>query len=218
MPSDSRKANKKQLTRSKSFKFGFTLIELLIVVTLFGITASLVTASYATFERNQRVKDAAKNFKSEIRFTQNKALSGDKSSCVGTTELIGWYIYLAKNATSYFIRDDCFTVTEGYRSSYEISLPKNIKIINISYGSLSDISEANILFRPLLNTVSFHSGSNTPGFVDDSSTDVLENLLNDGTPEAKDTLIIRLEHENVSSASKYEVEITSSGEVNEKKI
>src|SRR3990167_10709224 len=57
---------------------GFTLIELLIVISIFGLTASLITASYLTFERNQRLKAAAQKIKTDVRFTQNKALTGDK--------------------------------------------------------------------------------------------------------------------------------------------
>src|SRR3990167_7502376 len=59
-------------------KAGFTLIELLIVITLFAITSSLITASYITFEKNQRIRNAAQTLKNDLRFTQNKSLAGDK--------------------------------------------------------------------------------------------------------------------------------------------
>src|SRR3990167_2041470 len=69
---------------------GFTLIELLVVITLFAITSTLITASYTTFERNQRIRNAAQTLKNDLRLVQNKALAGDKganSECPQTSTL-----------------------------------------------------------------------------------------------------------------------------------
>src|SRR3989338_10011742 len=85
-----------------SIKKGFTFIELLVVITIFGLTASLVTASYLTFERNQRLKNAALTLKNELRLIQNRALSGDKAppsdpeSCYSKEGiLVGWYLKIS---------------------------------------------------------------------------------------------------------------------------
>ena len=91
MPSLARTINYQQLTINRKSK-GFTLIELLVVITLFAITSTLITASYLTFEKNQRIKSAAQTLKNDLRFAQNKALAGDKGAnreFPGTSTLIG---------------------------------------------------------------------------------------------------------------------------------
>ena len=77
-------------------KHGFTLIELLVVITLFGIVSTLITASYTTFERNQRIRNATQTLKNDLRLVQNKALAGDKganSECPVASTLVGWYVF-----------------------------------------------------------------------------------------------------------------------------
>src|SRR4030042_6751224 len=108
--------NRKLITVNCKSK-GFTLIELLVVITIFGIITSLITASYVTFERGQRLRNAAETLKSDIRLVQNKALSGDKSTvsnCVEDsntkTTLIGWYLVVDNEATGYTISSDCVKI------------------------------------------------------------------------------------------------------------
>jgi prepilin-type N-terminal cleavage/methylation domain-containing protein len=77
---------------------GFTLIELLIVIILFSMTTFIAAAAYLSFERDQRVKSAVLTLKNDLRFTQNKALSGDKNTSTNCTAsartLVGWYIQI----------------------------------------------------------------------------------------------------------------------------
>lgn len=58
---------------------GFTLIELLIVTALIGILSTIVLANYNSFGGRQKVRDAAENFKSDLRKYQNFAISGQKN-------------------------------------------------------------------------------------------------------------------------------------------
>ena len=49
-------------------KSGFTLIELLVVITISAMVMGLTTASYLTYERNQKLKNAAATLKTDLRF------------------------------------------------------------------------------------------------------------------------------------------------------
>src|SRR3990167_10534720 len=99
---------------------GFGLIEFMIVITVFGIATAVITASFLTFERNQRLKSAASMLKNDIRLVQNKALSGDKGVDDGdpthfcqqdaTHILGGWYVNAAKAASSYSLAGVCLTI------------------------------------------------------------------------------------------------------------
>src|SRR3989339_1835177 len=94
-------------------RHGFGLIEFMIVITVFGIAVSAITASYLSFERNQRLKSAAQTLKGDIRLIQNKAVSGDKgteSDCLQGSEnwpLVGWYINITENSDSYSLAGSC---------------------------------------------------------------------------------------------------------------
>ena len=201
---------------------GFGLIEFMIVITVFGIATAVITASFLTFERNQRLKSAASMLKNDIRLVQNKALSGDKgvndgsgglpNYCPDDSLLVGWYVKITDEALSYTISGDCLTPTgEADFSSKDISLPRNVKIDSISYD-ISSPTEVNVLFRPLSSSVSIHdqlADGPPPDFLDDAEN--LKNIL--GSPS---DLVITLSAPNVTNP--YQVIVRPTGEVNEQKL
>lgn len=148
----------------QQFNNGFSLIELLVVIGLFGLAASLVTASYLGFEKGQRVKNAAAQLKSDLRLVQNKALSGDKGTCPVTSFLGGWFLYVDKTAgnnTSYKIAGNCLT-SAGLESIFgftSFSLPRNVIISDMTYGSFGSQNTMRLLFRPLASGATFHNNS-----------------------------------------------------------
>lgn len=206
--------------RKRQLNSGFTLIELLIVITIFGLTASLVTASYLSFERNQVLKNAAKSLKSDLRFTQNKALSGDKgqvSDCPSTSTLVGWYLNVAQDATSYTVSGDCRTGTgESSFGAKTLTLPPGAKIKSILYG-VSTKSAVNILFQPLASGVTFWNTTSTPpasGGAFLTSTGLIDqNKLVGSIPQES----VTIELSSTVTSSTYQVVITPSGEISEKK-
>ncbi|OGD95638.1 hypothetical protein A3F02_02620 [Candidatus Curtissbacteria bacterium RIFCSPHIGHO2_12_FULL_38_9b] len=194
---------------------GFTLIELLIVISIFGLTTSLITASYVSFERNQRLKNAAQTITSEIRLAQNRALSGDKidgkcQTSISASSLIGWYVSFVKDSDTYTIAGDCIDATQPPWTEIIIgekivALPKGIIIsgINVGLGT-----SASILFRPLTNVPSLHDGQSIPpNFLDDGG------LIID--PRYTGALIIEI---SSHGGSTYQVIMSSTGEVSEKKL
>lgn len=191
-------------------KPAFSLIELLVVITIFMIVASLLSASYVTFERNQRLKNAALALKSDIRLAQNNALSGDKGPgglCPATSTLIGWYVTVALNASSYSITGDCKGASETAFGTKTVSLPKGVTITALTYSG-SPVDPVKILFRPLSYNASFHSGLAPP------FTNISGSLINPLAGSAP--LVIELSATQVTG--KYQVIVQSSGEVNENKI
>ena len=218
---------------------GFGLFELMVVITIIGITISVITASFLTFEKNQRLKNAANAMKNEIRLAQSKALSGDKGplntagenpcsndSADGET-LIGWYMNIDTAITNdpyqhfYTIKGDCSDPSEpaGWRIFGEktIQLPKNVNVNKFIYGS-TDLSEqaVNILYQPLTHNVLFfyaHGGPPlTPPFL--SSGQIDESKLI-GASMIQSPLTIELK--NIQDNRTYNVIIQPSGEVNEVK-
>lgn len=216
--------------RSKE-KLGFSLIELMIVVSLFGVAASLVTASYLNFEKNQRVKNAASTLKNELRLIQNKAATGDKgprgtvcNPSGGTTTLGGWYLKIQSGAsqTSYSIGGVCIAPVSFLETSFErrtITLPRDLIVNKITYTPVSDPPGQTlpmvIFFRPLSSQVSFLNAASAlpsdtaPDFFDDSGVFFANKVI---IPPPSST--VKIELADVASR-KYQVAIESTGEVNE---
>ena len=195
-------------------RLGYSLIELLVVIAIFGITISLVTASYLTFERNQRFKNAALQLKNDIRYAQNQALTGVMGVDVNdlcpeaTRELGGWYLSLTTGLSAYQLNGVCLQkdangniVSQTIFGAKTINFPKGVKVSAISGGA------SNILFQPLGKDVTFHT-SGTPPFFNADGT--LRSQVSIGLP-----LTISLDSSSASGT--YNVVVQSTGEVNENK-
>lgn len=194
-------------------KGGYSLIELLVVMSIFGITISLVTASYLTFENNQRFRNAALQVKNDIRFAQHKAVSGDKSTsnCQNIdpqkTSLIGWYIRFRQSAIDYTISSDCINAlgaetTELYST---VKLPKGISICSVSG------SDINILFQATSVSSNFYSSSSTPPFLESG-------ILKTPSIGAPLTVSLVKQGATCNTAGTYQVIVDSNGGVNEIKL
>lgn len=200
-------------------KRAFSLIELLIVISLFGLAASLITAAYLSFERNQRLKSAALALKNDLRLAQNQAHTGDKGSdsVCGTDAnlyqnvvLIGWYITISRpNSNSYNIYAYCNN--SGLPATPYLgktaTLPNGITVSNFDTvgGTCTNLSgtinSINILFQPLTSDARFYDGGQTPPFNDSYR-------YGSGC-----TFEITLSGNGLS----YLVDVSSNGEINEKK-
>lgn len=195
-------------------KLGFSLIELLIVVAIFGLTVSMVTAAFITFDRSQKLRNAAQQLKSDLRQAQNKALSGDKGSgpatCPSTAILGGWYIQISTDSAGgkngkYTLAGDCKTgATDGSFAPKTIFLPGGVTVSTTSLGALSN---AAIFFQPLTFGVTYHNAGLSPPFFDLSG-----NLVNQ--VGAGSALTITL---SAATGGTYQVVVLSSGEINESK-
>jgi len=87
-------------TSARAHFFGFTLIELLIVIAIVGILTAASIPSFQSFATNQRLSQAAKQVKNDLRSAQNRAINGVKDSSGNKV----WGIRFADpNAYSYTI-------------------------------------------------------------------------------------------------------------------
>lgn len=202
----------------KFFSFrGYTLIELLLVIAIFGITISLVTASYLTFERNQRFRNAALQIKGDLRYAQNKALSGDKSSVKCTIDgytLAGWYVrFNTGDPTSYYLNSDCKNTSgvEEPDAPVRVDMPAGVEICEIKAGS-NIRTDVNVFFQPISVVGTFHLVSlPTPPFFDASG-----NLkVSENSPLS---VYLKLSNGVCGDPDTYQVIIESTGEINEVRL
>ncbi len=86
--------------------FGFSLIEIIVVVGIMASVTGFILVSYNNFNTNQKLKQAAKTLRSDLRFVQTRAYSGLKPSGVVCTNIVGYQ--LSFTATTYSYQAVCF--------------------------------------------------------------------------------------------------------------
>jgi prepilin-type N-terminal cleavage/methylation domain-containing protein len=86
----------------KNTSGGFTLLELMIVVTIIGIISAGLIPAFSTYIKNQNLKQAQEQLKSDMRTIQNKALTGALSDqMVGGLFIKYWGIKFVNNSNTY---------------------------------------------------------------------------------------------------------------------
>lgn len=102
---------------------GVTLIELLIVVGIIAVTSGMSMVGYNRFQENQSVRVAAAQLSTDLRQTQQKALSGEKPSGWCTSGTLASWRLIFISTTQYDLRSVCSDATT--RTDKTVSLPNN---------------------------------------------------------------------------------------------
>ncbi len=86
---------------------GFTLLELLVVVSIMVLVFGISIASFNTFNKRERLQQAALNFKTALRYAQTRALSADKpSNCDQSDTFVGMHVDFPNTGT-YTVTHEC---------------------------------------------------------------------------------------------------------------
>lgn len=114
----------------RSHRDGFTLIELMVVVGILALVSGIMIPSFSNYTRNQSLKQAQENFKSDLRSIQNRALTGtgsDKTFGSPPNPALYWAISYTAGGSSYTVyltaSNICGTSTIESLTS---NLPSNI--------------------------------------------------------------------------------------------
>lgn len=111
-------------------RFGFTLIELIVVISILLMISGGVIANYNNFNENQRIKQIALTLKTNLRFAQTKALSGDKPKApFSCAELDGYTVTFS--ATQYSVQADCAAPDNSQGDITTVNLPTGITLSTV---------------------------------------------------------------------------------------
>jgi prepilin-type N-terminal cleavage/methylation domain-containing protein len=91
------------LPKKTTSSAGFTLLELMIVVVIIGIVTAGIVPGFSSYIRNQNLKQAQEQLKSDMRTVQNKALTGALSSSTfaGGVNVKYWGIKFVNGQSAY---------------------------------------------------------------------------------------------------------------------
>lgn len=124
-------------------KKGFTLIELLIVVSIIGVLSSAMIPSFNNYIKNQNVKQAREQLKSDLRNIQTNALT-NAASVGSTLSNPYWGLVFVNGTNTYYYfstassASDYTTCLTYIVAANKYTLPNNV-LIN---------SSACVLFQP----------------------------------------------------------------------
>lgn len=213
---------------------GFTLIELLVVIAIMGILTGGAIVAYNNFSKAQTVRRAALQVKSDLRESQNRAVSGlkhekcredsvNKDDGFGGDNiedfiLVGHFVTFDESATaginkSYQSTQACednpaqaVLVREVFYpgSTEDIDLPGEVFILNVRLVDVDGINCASLPGGQL--TINFKP---LQGVIFHAGTNVAA-PTNFGCVKAEITV--------TDTVTNYEIEVDSSGQIVERKL
>lgn len=129
----------------RSVNKGFTLVELMIVVGILAIVSGIMIPSFSTYTRNQTLKQAQENLKSDLRSAQNKALTGTGSdTLINGNPVLYWAIYFTdatgSDTTYRFYLTTSGSCTAGVELQQTVNFPASISIKSTLRGAPPGVS------------------------------------------------------------------------------
>lgn len=209
---------------------GFTIIEFLIVITILGITGTLVSTSYLSFDKRQKIKNETLEIKSQLRFARNNAITGNKGIrgsnsdfCADTSTLVGWYSLIDTNDNSITNAGVCST--GGVEKKFKENKVFVDEAIEFSALTLKGTDPIQILifYQSTKSGALYYQvkTTNDPPIVKASFVDSKGEVLADdvyGDLKKDESVVLGIAGRDDPSGTSYIIEIQSSGEISELKL
>ena len=134
---------------------GFTLIEVLISISIIGILTAGIVPTFSGYVKNQNLKQAQEDLKSNLRSVQNRALTGSYSDLeLDGERILYWAIKFEDGFSTYdyFVstaKDHCDLSNPNSRWEGRNTLPNDIKYFGNSGCLFFSIKNGDISKYPM---------------------------------------------------------------------
>lgn len=142
---------------SRSARDGFTIIELVLSMVILTTILGLTVPFFRDFRTNQELEQAVQTVKTSLRFAQSQAFGGVKPTAC-TTTLLGWYIKMQNNATSYQVYYRC---GDGLKGETRISNPYKDPTALPQGMTITVFPDFDVLFQPVNKGTVFIANAET---------------------------------------------------------
>lgn len=149
---------------------GFTLIELLVVISIISIIGGGIIPSFSKYVKDQNLKQAQEQLKSDLRTIQNKALTGAMSNAeipVGSGNRVKyWGVYLSSGSetVNYYITTETSTCPPTADGTYQgnFKIPNTIVYRGNSGCLFFDIKNGDIVSSGVTSPINIDYASAEP--------------------------------------------------------
>ena len=139
------------LDSARTNSSAFTLVELLIVIAVVGVLSAASIPVFSSFTNSQRLSQAAKDVKNDLRSAQNRAINGVEGKAWGVNVVVdNTYYTMFKCPTSV---SPNYTLANCSSGSVQRNLPSGFTIKNPDFANLTfDSANGNLYVDGVLQT------------------------------------------------------------------
>lgn len=129
-------------------KHAFTMIELLVVVSIMTILTGAMIPSFTTYIRDQNIKQALEQVKSDLRTIQNNALTDSLPSGIPLTSPLYWGVFFDADTPNYYYfvssqNNSCDPGDVDINQDRKFTLPKAVVPVS-DYCLFFDFANGNV--------------------------------------------------------------------------
>ena len=148
---------------NKRYRSGFTLIEILVVLIIIGITSTLITLNFSTFDL---IEKKANSFQKTVNFLT------EESIITGNT--IGLYLSSDKQFAEYLTDDKKNKIDSNYKNTFWSDTSSLRKTFKFEDGSIIELNDQ-MLELPMM--IFYPSGENSGGQIDIYHSNYIQRLI-----------------------------------------
>ena len=160
---------------NKQYRTGFTLIEILVVLIIIGITSTLITLNFSTFDL---IEKKANSFQKTVSYLTEESII--------TGKIIGLYLSSDNQFAKYLTEENQNEIDSSYKNTFwsdTTSLRKTFKFVD---GSIIELDNQ-MLDTPVI--IFYPSGENSGGQIDIYNPQYIQRIIIFSNGKTKDEII-----------------------------
>ena len=161
--------------KNKRYRSGFTLIEILVVLIIIGITSTLITLNFSTFDL---IEKKANSFQKTVSYLTEESII--------TGKIIGLYLSSDNQFAKYLTEENQNEIDSSYKNTFwsdTTSFRKTFKFVD---GSIIELDNQ-MLDTPVI--IFYPSGENSGGQIDIYGPQYIQRIIIFSNGKTKDEII-----------------------------